>query len=356
MLADVLSSLSSDANDSEGVLQLVVTALGSDGQHYICWKTNSGEFRQRSHGLPKLLESWLFPADGSTRDFETLQVVLSGGDTFWASDRHGEVRSESSGPDQRLRALTFSDESSSSAAKRRWSRVRVFAKDAERPRSTTLPSSSSTAERQSQGSLLRPEAGHNRSPSADKLRRISAVPLNLNQRRSRMIRPKSIGDNASSEELGAVKEQPTPRHARAMSTNLSSVRSSRPQPCSCGCHELAAKATATASDTKPKTVYSDASVQTEPSLDPETGFDELPSRRRHRRRRSSSATIDSFDSSYPNSQRLSIDTTITQPDPPYLESKWQWQPVNPIMMGRMQDYFRSASYTLGNALQPQGMG
>ncbi|KAI1073777.1 hypothetical protein F5B20DRAFT_492980 [Whalleya microplaca] len=356
MLADVLNSIS-DANDSEGILQLVVTALGSDGQHYICWKTNSGEFKQRSHGLPKPLEDWLFPADGSTRDFETLQVVLSGGDTFWASDRNGEVRSETSGPDQRLRrALTFSDESSSSASKRRWSRVRELARDTERPRSSTLPSLSPTADRPPPGSLLRPEMGHTRSPSADKLRRLSVIPLAFNQRRPRVARPRSIGDNSSSEELGVVKEQPSPRRARGLSVNLSNVRGGRTQHCSCGCHELVAQATATASNMKPKTGYSDASVQTEPSLDHETSFDELPTRRRHRRRRSSSTTIDSFDSSYPSSQRLSIETIITQPDSDYLDAKWQWQPVNPIMMGRMQDYFRSTSYTLGNALQPQGMG
>lgn len=47
MVADILHSLANNTDDSDGVAQLVVTALGSGGKHYICWKTHSGEYRQR---------------------------------------------------------------------------------------------------------------------------------------------------------------------------------------------------------------------------------------------------------------------------------------------------------------------
>ncbi|KAI0019195.1 hypothetical protein F4780DRAFT_793691 [Xylariomycetidae sp. FL0641] len=96
MLKDLLESMNNTGGDgSEGIAELVVTALGTDGRHYICWKTPSGEFRQQSHGLPPALKDWLFPADGSTRDFATLQVILSGDDAFFrASDKDGSVRSD----------------------------------------------------------------------------------------------------------------------------------------------------------------------------------------------------------------------------------------------------------------------
>lgn len=44
-----------------------------------------------SHGLPAALHEWLFPQDGSRRDFETLQVILGPREgEFFASDRHGK--------------------------------------------------------------------------------------------------------------------------------------------------------------------------------------------------------------------------------------------------------------------------
>ncbi|KFA53713.1 hypothetical protein S40293_10743 [Stachybotrys chartarum IBT 40293] len=76
----------------DGIAELVVTALGTNGRHYLCWKTRSGAYRQHRHGLPETLDDWLFPSDGSTRHFPTLQVVLSGEESFWASDKDGQIR------------------------------------------------------------------------------------------------------------------------------------------------------------------------------------------------------------------------------------------------------------------------
>jgi hypothetical protein len=53
MLASVLQSISDANNQSDGICELVVTALGSSGQHYICWKTTSGEYRQRELTISK---------------------------------------------------------------------------------------------------------------------------------------------------------------------------------------------------------------------------------------------------------------------------------------------------------------
>ncbi|KXJ88369.1 hypothetical protein Micbo1qcDRAFT_235746 [Microdochium bolleyi] len=115
MLADALKAISDDSSPTEGIAELVVTALGSGGQYYICWRTQLGAYKQRSHALPQKLEQWLFPNDGSTRDFESLQVILYGDDTFLARDQGGEIRSDDSqaavsNPRSRFRRATTMSE------------------------------------------------------------------------------------------------------------------------------------------------------------------------------------------------------------------------------------------------------
>ncbi|KAI2633117.1 hypothetical protein GGS26DRAFT_67630 [Hypomontagnella submonticulosa] len=379
MLADILHSLANDASDSDGVAQLVVTALGSCGQHYICWKTHSGEYKQQSHGLTKQLQDWLFPTDGSTRDFETLQVILSGEDTFWASDRNGEVRSEPPSSQQRLRrALTFNGENLSTTGRRRAnSRARELSTgergDLERPRSSTLPSLPPTVDHLP-GPHLKLSATHSRSSSADKLRRISLVPLAFHQkRRSWATRPRSMV--YGHDDLGVLKEQPSPQRVdRSPAPTTPAPATASNDDCPCGCHHeenVKTHKPGSQANTKPRTGYADASVQTDPSLDPESTDEFQHRRRRHHQRwessLSASSTVDSFTpSSYASSKRSSFETITTQPDPgeSYLDSggkgggsqQQHWEPPpNPVIMGRMQDYFRSSTYTLGAALQPQGM-
>ncbi|XXG95809.1 hypothetical protein Hte_002080 [Hypoxylon texense] len=378
MLADILRSLTDDNSDSGGIAQLVVTALGSGGRHYICWKTHAGEYRQQSNGLPKTLQEWLFPADGSTRDFETLQVILSGEDSFWASDKNGELRSDPSGSEQRLRrALTFNGESLSPTSKRRMSRAREFSVgETERPRSNTLPSMSPTVDHLP-GPHLKPPTSHGRSSSADKLRRISLVSLAFNQQRSNQqrrswaTRPRSVVSGA--EDLGVLKEQPSPRRAQLPPTPAKSPTSPPAtvveDGCTCGYHDsdrAIAHTHAPKASINLRTGYADASVQTDPTPDPEpeTTMDDFPHRRHkhHYRRESSASTTSTIESSYRSnnsSKRSSFETTTTRPDSQcFSDSGWeqQWTPAsNPVIMGRMQDYFRSSTYTLGAALQPQGM-
>ncbi|KAH9890178.1 hypothetical protein F4778DRAFT_375445 [Xylariomycetidae sp. FL2044] len=377
MLANLLESLSSNAGGPDGISELVVTALGTNGRHYICWKTNAGAYRQQSNGLPQILREWLFPPAGGTRDFATLQVILSGEGEFYASDRNGEIRSgarsEAAAESQRQlrRALTFSDESLSSASKRRLSlREQELAKDTERPRSSTLPTSKSDHSRNSPPrSLLRPEAaGHVRSPSADKLRRLSIVPIAAHQFRRKLgNRPGSFGSgNGNGEELDVLKEHPSPRVAvpRPLSL-LSGPRSSTSSPsCDCGCHSHHNRRASIIAATTPKSRpmlragYADASIQTDPEPECDPIPDLLPRRINRHDRQDSFASTASYDSEmYPRSHRSSVDTTITRPESCYAEEPdWKFQAVNPIMMGRMQDYFRSGTYTLGAALTPAGMG
>lgn len=46
MLSKRLEELSRDPNDPDGIAELAVTALGTGGKFYICWKTPLGQYRQ----------------------------------------------------------------------------------------------------------------------------------------------------------------------------------------------------------------------------------------------------------------------------------------------------------------------
>ncbi|RYP59228.1 hypothetical protein DL769_008637 [Monosporascus sp. CRB-8-3] len=187
--------------ESEGIAELVVTAIGTGGRHYLCWKTPSGSYRQHCHGLPSALEGWLFPADGSTRDFETLQVILSGEDAFWASDKHGEIKSESPDPAQKLRRATTINLGAPSAEKKRWmGHITGTSAEVERKRSSTFPSVTPAPDDITRPPV-KPQPKHVRSFSADKSQRLSLVPLSVRQKRMKWAtRPRSH------DELAAVKE------------------------------------------------------------------------------------------------------------------------------------------------------
>ncbi|CAJ2505776.1 Uu.00g131700.m01.CDS01 [Anthostomella pinea] len=369
MLKDLLQSMNNDADDANGVGGLVVTALGPSGRHYICWKTNSGQYKQQSHGLPKRLQEWLFPSDGSTRDFETLQVILSGDDTFWASDKNGDLRSDESNSNRNLRrALTFSDDTPASAGNRRLSRARETTISApvgtERPRSNTLPSKLSPGSHAPELSP-RPPSTHGRSTStADRPRRVSAIPLAfVQQRRKSAIRPPSVSF-ADHDDLAVLKEHPSPPVARRPSNASFNPRRSllfNRCDCECGCHGHSSKAQPLMPSTKRRSGYADASVQTDTLPDPdEPVLRKASSRTYDHHRELSFASTASFESDVsPNSQRSSFETTVTRPDSCSLDilKKHEYQqPPNPVVMGRMQDYFRSTTYVLGGALHTSGMG
>jgi hypothetical protein len=43
------------------------------------------------YDLPPALRDWLYPTDGTTRDFASLQVVFGRGEEYFASDKHGKM-------------------------------------------------------------------------------------------------------------------------------------------------------------------------------------------------------------------------------------------------------------------------
>ncbi|KIX02208.1 uncharacterized protein Z518_08147 [Rhinocladiella mackenziei CBS 650.93] len=87
---DVYTRFSALEN-SEHVSKIVVYAFGAFDRYYICWMEKSGTYHQERQGLPKRLDEWLFPADGTTRDLPTLQVSLGHNDEFFAFDKFDRI-------------------------------------------------------------------------------------------------------------------------------------------------------------------------------------------------------------------------------------------------------------------------
>ncbi|KAI0491011.1 hypothetical protein F4859DRAFT_460046 [Xylaria cf. heliscus] len=359
MLKDFFDSTTNGAGDDEDIAELVVTALGTSGTHYMCWKTNSGEYRQRSYGLPAQLQEWLFPTDGTTRDFATLQVILLSDNAFWASDKNGEIRND--GPSslkQLRRALTFHDGNLLSTHQRRSSRGRDIEQNSERPRSSTLPANLSR-ENTMTGKQLRPLFSHGRAESLDKSRLGPAVPVAVRRHgRASGMRPRSI-DTSFYRELEVLKEQPTPRPSATLPTP-SGLRYNATSDLDSGRREesnMRQGQPTPAVYNRPS--YVDSSMQTEPEPAPDVAEHEHQECRclieDHSSQRDSAV---SFGLSS-KSSKSGVDTPITRPDSGFFDSGWEYPHTmvpNPIVMGRMQDYFRSTTYVLGAALHPQGMG
>ncbi|KAI8630214.1 hypothetical protein F5Y19DRAFT_484102 [Xylariaceae sp. FL1651] len=363
MLEEVLSSVVTDVDGHEEVAELVVTALGTSGAHYICWKTYSGEYKQRSYGLPKLLEEWLFPIDGTTRDFATLQVILLGNDAFRASDKNGEIRNDEPGSLQQLRrALTFNDENLLSAHQRHLSRGRDFVQNMERPRSSTLPA---TLSRESSlaGTQLRPLLSHARALSVEKPRLRTAIPVTVRQQRRRSpLRPRSI-DFSVEGDLAVLEEHLSPQPSSTLPNAFASQHHLGKHNSICECHEKVMMKTRQQTPTaRYLPTYTDASVQTEPEsvtgLVAETVHYEHKyhhnSRETQRDSRATPALLSNSNTKFPaNNQRSGLSANITRPDSGFFEPSWDLPPpnvANPIAMGKMQDYFRSTTYVLGAAL------
>ncbi|KAI1345886.1 hypothetical protein F5Y01DRAFT_299294 [Xylaria sp. FL0043] len=360
MLKDFHDIATKGGEEDEEVAELVVTALGTSGTHYMCWKTNLGEYRQRSQGLPAQLQEWLFPANGTTRDFATLQVILLGGDAFWASDKNGEIRNDDhSAPKQLRRALTFNGDSLLHTRPRRLSRGRDIEQDSERPRSSTLPADLSRESAVTRRQLI-PLLSHSRAPSLDKQRLAPSVPVVFRrQGRTSPIRPRSIDTTSINGELGVLKEQPTPRPSMKIPSSLEPRHSMPGYSDYVKRDEIDIQKTAPASIVHRRPNYVDSGVQTDPEPTPNHEPQKCKCQiRDYNTQRDSAVSLGLSTNSYVHSRRFSFDTPITRPDSGLFEPSWATPAVeaNPIIMGRMQAYFRSSNYVLGAALHPQGMG
>jgi hypothetical protein len=297
------------------------------------------------HGLPETLDDWLFPSDGSTRHFPTLQVVLSGEESFWASDKDGQIRNaipESARELQREKTPGHAPPIES-LPQRRWSTVRELARDPERRRSLTWSSA-----RRGKGDLAATGLVQDaRSASTD------AAMTRLKRRSTWMIaRTPNVGELEVLKELGSPRLPQTPRP-----TSYSRDATPRSR-CSCNCHEKATKAK---NSTEAAYQYTDAAVQTGGPWN-------------QRYSTASTLVCNSPDEEYPTQEQLSCTQRwLTLKERKDDESRYtelyekarhhrQVSSVNhgpptliasPVVMGRMQDYFRAATYKLGDALGPR---
>ncbi|KAK8042459.1 hypothetical protein PG994_012942 [Apiospora phragmitis] len=384
MLSKRLEELSRDPSNPDSIVELAVTALGPQGSFYICWKTRSGQYQQDSHGLPPKLQEWLFPPDNSQRDFGSLQVILGPREgEFLASDKNGKVDQKPTEPSPRpfslARASTFAPRDSSSAPR---SRRISFIGDApeesdktSRRRSATL-STLGWASNSNRRTLSLPKVPLDPTETEEqrKSRRTSLLPLTLqagpsapaplwngfdysNNTSRTPSRSSSLRSSSSNHSLNST----PPRERRESSGNFQSdpFASSQQQQQESIPEEPRRTPRVPAVPVRrprPVSCYADACVQTEvveEEDEPDTPLAAYQARHHLRGRSSvsSASSVFSAGSGF-SSRRTSVASDFKVDD----GNCWAEEPVlvNPICMGRMQDYFRAGSYQLGDAFTAAG--
>ncbi|ORY67733.1 uncharacterized protein BCR38DRAFT_428010 [Pseudomassariella vexata] len=418
MLSRRLEAISKDANNPDGIAELVVTALGSGGCFYICWKTHEGLYEQDSYGIPSKLHKWLFSPDGRGRDFATLQVILGPGeDEFLASDRYDKIENKTAEPPPRLQRSATSRSLDASAERRRIMTLMNTNADAPganaklRRRSTTLSTLVSDSSRRQSLLLNNSNPIVEESRYEGRPRRIYFVPSAIRPNRPPRSRHSSM--DSPQPQLGNV-----PESTRASTTSVPLVISTPPQkpsatttPITPTNNSASTSASSSSSSSSSATftppvqlrlarrispptslptapislpqqpqkrttsTYVDSGMQTEapPTPIPDSGDEEpeletpRPHHHHHHQRRghtrnwssvsssssiSSSSTASSILSAFPSesSTRKSSFVNIDVAKPPNLFWPEPQYFPNPVIMGRMTDYFRSSGYCLGDAL------
>ncbi|KAM0816534.1 hypothetical protein AB5N19_02336 [Seiridium cardinale] len=356
MLSKRLEELSKDPDDRNSIAELVVTALGTQGSYYLCWKTKSGQYQQDGHGLPIELQDWLFPTTGPTRNFESLQVILGPreGD-FVASDCNGRV--ERKVPEQLPRPLerarTFKSYDGTTVSRP----LSMAVNNTEPPngmrqrRSATVgsPGPFSIGRRASlidEEPVAVPAGNRQASP-----RLASLVPvvgrINRFRRRPTSLYHTGVQPLVTVESLQATKQDESQHPDSSGGDCERLARSLSDREANSGLDAQRAQ--------KPIGSYVDAGVQMDgpptPKLPPiQTTFDDYR-HIRHVRESSSASSTSSVFTSYSSaiSTRRSSVAEDCSLKPDYRQP-FNYLP-NPVFMGRMQDYFRASGYRLGDALQ-----
>jgi hypothetical protein len=321
------------------------------------------------YDLPPALKDWLYPTDGTTRDFATLQVVFGRGEEYFASDKNGkleykepEVKKQVEEEEKinkpalrRARTVSFlrplSDVSTRSdttsvltdtTESRRSSAV--SSRRASRPPSLSYSRTSSVASFSSEP--IGPPSGiyssrHPPSPTISQWKAqeaASEATTAPTKRISRLFEPPVV--DSISEELAPIlmdlaSDDGVPSTGLGtlpilrfqvpvgyMLAPVGSAATTSPSTCICGCHETRLPKEMTAS-------YSDASIQT----------DNVPSPSR------TALRIDTTATSQWSSEEF---TAVSQAEltPAYDN----YHADNPTFMGRMMNYFSKPGYQLGDSL------
>jgi hypothetical protein len=368
-----LGEIPEDPNDPESLAELLVCAFGAFERYYVCWKTKGGEYRQgkthtfttdnssyiRTDGydLPPALKDWLYPTDGATRDFATLQVVFGRGEEYFASDKDGklefkepevkksiEEEKELDKPAlRRARTVSFlrplsdistrSESSTIETAESRRSSA-ASSRRASRPPSLSFSRTSSISsdlvdpipDRSHQTSLL---------SQWEALGDSTATSIPSTKRSSRSFEPPVVEsileEHSHSPAHVAMHAQPQSTSTTSppvsefkvpegyMLVPINQASNATPSPCTCNCH----------STPSPNPTYTNASIQT----------DNAPSPPR------TALRIDTLASSRWSSNSYSA---VSQADlSPVYDS---YAVENPISLTRSTSYFSKPGYQLGDSL------
>ncbi|KAF5869430.1 uncharacterized protein Bfra_011236 [Botrytis fragariae] len=82
----------------QDVENVFCVAFGIFDRYYIAWEDTQGEQHQESNKLPQLLYNWLYPESGQTRHLPSLQVSFGTNNEFFASDKDDKISSRDSVP------------------------------------------------------------------------------------------------------------------------------------------------------------------------------------------------------------------------------------------------------------------
>jgi hypothetical protein len=317
------------------------------------------------------LKDWLYPTDGTTRDFATLQVVFGRGEEYFASDKNGKL--EFKEPEVKKHVVVEDEEKVDKPALRRARTVSFL-----RPlsdistRSETAPVESIESRRSSAASSRRasrpPSLSYSRTSSAASISselidptstyypsrapQSSAIPqwealgetpptadpsTTSTKRISRLyeLPVESISEELLQIEgnMAALDQEETLKATPKidqefripegyMLVPIGSTTTETPSVCKCGCHDPILP-----SKTTPP--YVDTSIQT----------DEVPSPTRKALRIDTTTTSQWSSGDY---------SAVSQADP---SPTYDIIPAeNPIFMGRMMNYFSKPGYQLGDSL------
>ncbi|KAF2178385.1 hypothetical protein K469DRAFT_643145 [Zopfia rhizophila CBS 207.26] len=327
-----LEQIPQDSEDPESLDELVVCAFGVFERYYVCWKNRGGEYRQDGYDLPQSLHAWLFPSDGSTRDFPTLQVVFGRGDEYFASDKDGKLENKEpeimkpQHPPENLEQLD-------KPALRR-SRTLSFIRPTSDPIVKPVSTAVETSHRESVNRVSipvipqptpRPKSVLFNRPSSDPMMKPFSPVCETPTRETLTMSPIAINNRSSRRPLSMSYHPGTflriVEEGKATMTDRTQKDNAR-KGCTCGCHTLS-----------PRPSYTNASVQTDP---------EPPQK---------SLRVDTASetpSMLSRSNRSSISEIQTPIDTPLTEAS---SASNQVFMGRMLDYFNAPGYRLGDSLR-----
>ncbi|KAF2471851.1 uncharacterized protein BDR25DRAFT_23779 [Lindgomyces ingoldianus] len=361
-----LEQIPQDPSDPESLEELVVCAFGAFERYYVCWRNRGGEYRQDGYDLPPALHEWLFPTDGSFRDFPSLQVVFGRGDEYFASDKNGKLENKETeikkpqpraeSPEKvdkpilrRSRTISFirpppdpimkpfSPATDTPPIREVLSRppsVAIHSQPSSRPSSTSSITSAPQPSSRPPSMILGSQPS-SQSPSLASIRAVSdSAPKSYGP-----VTDTPIRDSPTMSPMPVVPRQTTIRPL-SMSFNpgafprileedkslpdSSILRKRDSGHCTCGCHIASPPAPA-------RPIYADASVQTDPE----------PKRRPEPLRVDTASDTSSLSSRSNRSSVYDIETPMTEALPA----------PNPVVMGGMLSYFNNPGYRLGDSLR-----